>query len=292
MRMPKHWTIPNSSKYDKKAMSNILAIVSEWGYWGVELTGPMTKLEEAGHTLTYVTPKGTRPNALPPSYDEKFWDLPLAKYVNSTFDVQQVKSFKDSPKLDNPINLSQWMPERPYCSAPDYPRKWNEYQNVLRNRRRELSQYAGLLLVGGSGPIIDVVNNQRVHDIILGFFELQKPIAAICYGVAALVFARDFDVRSPIINGKHVTGHCLEYDYLDGTGFFGTNLNIGPPPYALEYLLRDAVGPNGQYHGNVGKETSVIVDYPFITARSLQCSHEFGEQFVKVLDKGLKRYGW
>jgi len=69
-----------------------------------------------------------------------------------------------------------------------------------------------------------------------------------------------------------VTGHCIEYDYHDGTGFVGTDFNMGPPPYVLEYILRDAVGPQGQYHGNFGKETSVIVDYPFITARSLQCS--------------------
>ena len=51
------------------------------------------------------------------------------------------------------------------------------------------------------------------------------------------------------------------------------------------------LGP-GRLHGNFGKATSVIVDYPFITARSLQCSHEFGDAFVEVLEKGLKRYGW
>jgi hypothetical protein len=57
-------------------------------------------------------------------------------------------------------------------------------------------------------------------------------------------------------------------------------------------MLADSVGPAGMYHGNFGKETSVIVDYPFITGRSLQGAHEFGEQFVNVLDKDLKRYGW
>lgn len=137
-----------------------------------------------------------------------------------------------------------------------------------------------------------MVNNQRVHDIILGFYKADLPISAICYGVAALVFARDFNERLSIIRGKHVTGHCIEFDYHDGTGFVGTDLNIGPPPYVLEYILSDAVGPEGQFHGNFGKKTSVVVDYPFITARSLQCAHEFGEQLVHVLDHGLTRYGW
>ena len=273
-------------------MKKILSVLSNYGYWGVELIGPMIKLEEAGYELVFATPKGARPVALPPSYDPDYWDPPLGKRVTTESDANQVKSIKDSPKLDNPINISSWMPERPYVSAPDYPWKWDAYVVAVKQHQEELSKYAGLLLVGGSGPIIDVVNNQRVHDIILGFYKLQKPIAAICYGVAALVFARDFNDRIPLILGKHVTGHCIEYDYLDGTGFVGTDLNMGPPPYALEYLLRDAVGPEGQYHGNFEKETSVIVDYPFITARSLQCAHEFGEQFVNMLDKGLKRYGW
>ena len=109
------------------------------------------------------------------------------------------------------------------------------------------------------------------------------PIGAICYGVAPLVFARDFNERKSIIRGKNVTGHCIEYDYHDGTGFVGTDFNMGPPPYTLEYILADAVGPRGAYHGNFGKRTSVIVDYPFITARSTPDSYLTGQKMVEVL---------
>jgi len=271
----------------------ILTILSNYGYWGVELTGPMAALEKAGYELVFATPKGGRPEALPPSYDTTYIDPPLGAPVTTEFDAKQVKAIKDSPKLDNPINISEWMPERPYFSAENFIRKWEGYFKKVKERQDEMNEeYAALLLVGGSGPIIDMVNNQRVHDIVLGFYNNNRPIAAICYGVATLVFARDFNEKTPIIRGKHVTGHCVEYDYHDGTGFLGTDLNMGPPPYVLEYLLSDAVGSEGKYHGNFGKETSVIVDYPFITARSLQCSHEFGAQFVNMLDNGLKRYGW
>ena len=270
----------------------ILAILSNHGYWGVELTGPMLKLEAAGYKLDFCTPKGERPIALPPSYDTSYTDPPLGCHVTTPEDAAEVMAVKDSPKLDNPIDLSAWIPERPYHSMPNFLRELEQYYKTIKQCQEELKQYDGLLLVGGSGPIVDMVNNQRVHEVILGFLKLNKPIAAICYGVACLVFARDFNERKSIIKGKHVTGHCIEYDYHDGTGFVGTDFNIGPPPYVLEYVLTDAVGPEGQFHGNFGKETSVIVDYPFITARSLQCSHEFGDAFVSVLDKGLKRYGW
>jgi putative intracellular protease/amidase len=275
------------------ATKKILAVVSNRGYWGVELTGPMAKLEQAGYTLDFVTPNGERPEALPPSYDTEYFDPPLGVCVTTPEDAEQVKSIKDSPKLDSPINLSEWMPERPYFSGDKFLRAWEDYFRKVKQRQEEMTAtYDGVLLVGGSGPIVDMVNNQRLHDIVLGFHRADKPIAAICYGVATLVFARDFNERTCILRGKHVTGHCIEYDYHDGTGFMGTDFNMGPPPYVLEYILRDAVGPDGMYHGNFGKQTSVIVDYPFITARSLQGSHEFGEQFVNMLDNGLRRYGW
>src|ERR671927_56276 len=161
----------------------ILAVMSEWGYWGIELVGPLKKLEAAGYSFDFITPKGKRSPVLPPSVDTTYVDPPL----------------------------------------------------------------------GVCGPIVDMVNNQRVHDLILGFWNKKMPIGAICYGVAPLVFARDFNERKAIIRGKHVTGHCLEYDYHDGTGFVGTDFNMGPPPYTLEYILRDATAPGGAYHGNFGK---------------------------------------
>jgi putative intracellular protease/amidase len=137
-----------------------------------------------------------------------------------------------------------------------------------------------------------MVNNGRVHELILAFVRAGKPVLAECYGVACLAFARNWEDRASILTGKHVTGHCKEYDYKDGTGFLTTDFNMGPPPYPLEYILRDATGPTGRYHGNVGHERSVIVDYPFVTGRSTPDSFLSGEKLVEVLESGLRRYGW
>lgn len=271
----------------------ILAVMSEYGYWGIELVGPLRKLEAAGYTFDFVTPKGKRAPCLPPSYDTTYIDPPLGTCVTTSEDKALVDEFEAGNALDATMNLSEMFPERPYFSTPNFIRALESYYETRKAAQEDaLSKYDAVLLVGGSGPIIDMVNNQRLHDLVLAFHAAGKPIGAICYGVATLVFARDFNERKSLLSGKHVTGHCIEYDYHDGTGFVGTDLNMGPPPYCLEYMLSDAVGPGGQYHGNFGKRTSVIVDYPFITARSLQCSHEFGDRFVDVLTKGLKRSGW
>lgn len=271
----------------------VLAILSEYGYWGVELVGPLEKLEQAGYTVDFMTPNGKKAEALPPSYDTSYIDPPLNYCVTTEEAAEKVKAFEAQNRLEKPLNMSEFIPERPYYSKQNFLREFEKYYNTVKKSIEQLtSTYDAVLIVGGSGPIVDIVNNQRVHEIILGFYRRDKTVAAICYGVAALVFARDFNERRSIIKGKHVTGHCLEYDYHDGTGFLHTDFNMGPPPYVLEYMLADAVGPEGQYHGNFGKETSVIVDYPFITGRSLQCSFEFGEQFVNMLDNNLKKYGW
>jgi putative intracellular protease/amidase len=273
--------------------NKVLAILSEYGYWGIELVGPLNKLEAAGYTVDFMTPNGKAAEALPPSYDSTYIDPPLGVCVTTPQHESDVKDFIALNRTSNPMSLKSFIPERPYYSAPDFLRKLESYYSKVKSSIAELTaKYDAIFLVGGSGPIVDMVNNQSLHELILGFYKKGLPVAGICYGVAPLAFARDFNERKSIIKGKHVTGHCIEYDYHDGTGFLHTDFNIGAPPYVLEYVMTDAVGPEGQYHGNFGKETSVILDYPFLTARSLQCSYEFGDVFVQMLNNGLTKYGW
>ena len=297
-------------------MRKILTVLSEWGFWGEELIGPLEVFDYRGYETRFCTPGGQRPRALPPSMTAGFIDPPLGKCVTSPEMAEKTKAI-DNPKnkrLDKPMNLSAWFPERPYWSGADDSgqaggkepvlRQWEDYYRRRDIAQNEANQYDALLLVGGSGPMIDMVNNYRVHDLIMGFIDRGKPVAAECYGVACLAQARDYNIRKSVIWGKHVTGHPIEYDYRNNTGVLnpGTGeilnnqdkqfVNFGPPFYTLEYILRDATGPDGQFHGNVGKAISVIVDYPFITGRSTADSEMTGRMLVEVLENGLKRYGW
>lgn len=301
----------------------ILFVLSEWGFWGEELIGPFEVLEAAGYAIEFATPNGKRPVALPPSMDPEYLDPPLGKSVTSKTMAEKVKKINDPANmaLSNPHSLAAWFPERPYWSekeeltysdAEGKPqsltsplRKWEAYYRLREKSQRDAtSRYDAIVLVGGSGPMVDMVNNYRVHDLILGFRERNMPVAAECYGVACLAQARNFDDAKSIIWGKHVTGHAKEYDYKDQTGVLdpetgqvltrksGNWVNLGPPFYTLEYMLRDATGPDGGFHGNVGRATSVIVDYPFITGRSTPDSYLTGEMLRNVLEQGLTRYGW
>jgi putative intracellular protease/amidase len=276
----------------RRNAKKILVILSEYGYWGEELIGPLSHFDQRGYEVVFATPTGKRAHALPPSMDPEFIDPPLGRSVTSEKVAKITKEIDDSDRLDDPIDISSWVPERPYTSDDDYLRKLEAYHRAVDVVAQEIEDYDAILIVGGSGPIVDLANNERVHQLILAFLRAGKPVAAECYGVTCLAFARDWEDRKSIIWGKHVTGHCKEYDYKDGTGFLGTDFQMGPPPYPLEYILRDATGPEGRYHGNFGKETSVIVDFPFITGRSTPDSYLTGEKIVEVLEDGLTRFGW
>ncbi|MBP0456298.1 type 1 glutamine amidotransferase domain-containing protein [Streptomyces montanisoli] len=271
----------------------ILVVLSEFGYWGEELVGPVEAFDARGYRITFATPTGQRAQALPPSYDPDYVDPPLGRSVTTRDMARKVREIDASTRLDSPLSLQQLIPERPYFSSLNHLRELEEYHRLRDAAVGDLvAGFDALVIVGGSGPIVDLANNERLHEVVLGFAAADKPILAECYGVAVLAFARDLETRASLLQGKHVTGHPKEYDYKDGTGFVGVDFNMGPPPYPLEYILRDATGPDGGFHGNVGKETSVIVDHPFVTARSTPDSAPSGELLVRVLENGLRRYGW
>ena len=274
----------------------ILVVLSEYGYWGEELLGPLTAFDRQGYRVDFVTPTGKRAHALPPSLDPGYVDPPLGRGVTTPEVAVAARELDESDRLDSPLDLGDLIPDRPYASVPQPLRAMEAYYRELAAATDELVSgtdgYDALTIVGGSGPIVDLANNGRLHELILAFVRADKPVLAECYGVACLAFARDWEDRASIIAGKHVTGHCKEYDYKDGTGFLQTDFNMGPPPYPLEYILRDATAPGGRYIGNVGKERSVVVDYPFVTGRSTPDSFLSGEKLVEVLESGLRRFGW
>ena len=53
-------------------------MLSEWGYWGEELIGPLETFDEAGYEVDFMTPTGKRPVAITVSMDPVYVDPPSA----------------------------------------------------------------------------------------------------------------------------------------------------------------------------------------------------------------------
>jgi len=274
----------------------VLIGVSESGFWVEELLKPIDRLKEAGIEYDFLVPTGKKvPFPDGASLDAEYIDPPLGRPVTAPDLAKRAKSTDWAKMFANRIALTDWMPLRPYLSPEGgYLQALEEYYAKRAQAWEHIDNYDALLLVGGGGAVVDLVNNNRLHDLILGFYYRNQPIAAECYTVTCLAFARELDSRKSIMKGKHVTGHTMEYDYTGGWAIFanGDYFNFEAPPFPLEYIMRDTVGPEGEFHGNVGRATSVIVDYPFITSRSVESSDEIGKVLVKVLNEGVKRYGW
>lgn len=274
----------------------ILIALSERGFWVEELLKPLDRLDAAGISYDFVVATGkTLPFPDGASLDETYVDPPLGRPVTSKEMSNRAKTGDWKKMFENRIALTDWMPIRPYLNqGAKYLETLEKYYTEREQAWKRLDNYDALLMVGGGGAVVDMANNNRLHDVILGFYYRNKPIAAECYTVTSLAFARELDTRTSILRGKHVTGHTMEYDYTANWAIFanGGYYNFEAPPFPLEYILRDTVGPDGQFHGNVGRSTSVIVDYPFITSRSVESSDECGLVLTKVLNEGLMRYGW
>ena len=109
---------------------------------------------------------------MPPSFDTTYIDPPLGVCVTTAEAAEKVNAFEASGRLATTQNLSEVIPQRPYFSTPDFLRAFEKYYADLKIAAEKITEeYAAILLVGGSGPIIDMVNNQRVHDLILAFYK-------------------------------------------------------------------------------------------------------------------------
>ena len=105
----------------------ILIVLSEWGYWGEELVGPLSEFDRVGYQVDFCTPAGKRPNEIPVSMDPDFFDPPLQRPVTTPEMAARVREIDDpataqGKRLDQPISLADWFPARSYFATQTFVR--------------------------------------------------------------------------------------------------------------------------------------------------------------------------
>jgi putative intracellular protease/amidase len=248
----------------------VLVVASNYGFWGEELQAPWDALTNAGYDLDIGTPQGKKPLPLVISVDPDFVD-PIQNYnVNPPEVCDRVKELLDSGVWDNPVKLSD-------VSMDDYD---------------------AIVLAGGLGADLDLLNNTALKDMILEAIAADKMVGAMCFAVGTLI-----NTRSPqnghksVIYGKAITAHPREWDFLADVDYVlygatdennGTNLVTPGFVVPLHDLAEDAVGPQGSVYADpaISRENpSVVVDWPFVTATSVESSIEYGKKLVETLEK-------
>jgi len=253
----------------------VLFVIPQHGYWASELTLTDQVFRAAGYEVDYVTPRGERPFPYGVSMDTTFHDQAWNAAQVSPGEAALGQRYHDRTtaegrRLNTPRNLDSWLPPTPRPQHGEAARE--TFRASLSKGLLEATQYAALVLVGGAGAYMDLGGNTSVRPLVGLFAALNRPVAAICYGVQVLIQATDPKTKVPLVWGRLVTGHSEQDDYTDGTtdvpveGGYGPN--YGSAPITLEQMIKLYTGPQGGFISRNGSPYMAVVDAPFITART------------------------
>ncbi|MFL5761009.1 MAG: DJ-1/PfpI family protein [Thermomicrobiales bacterium] len=253
----------------------VLFVVPQHGYWASELTLPDQVFRAAGYEVDYATPYGERPFPYGVSMDTTFRDQAWHEAQVSPGEAALGQRYHDQTtvegqRLNTPRNLDAWLPPTPRPHDGEAARE--PFRAALSKGLLEATQYAALVLVGGAGAYMDLGGNTSVRPLVALFAALNRPVVAICYGVEVLIQAADPKTKLPLVWGRLVTGHSEQDDYTYGTtdipveGGYGPN--YGSAPITLEQMIKQYTGPLGGFISRNGSPYMVVVDAPFITART------------------------
>lgn len=247
---------------------NILVLASNYGLWAEELQAPWDALKKAGHNLQLATYLGMTPLPGKISMDPEFVDPQQKIKMNPPELIARVNQILDSGEWDNPIKFAD----------------------------ANMNDYDALVIVGGAGSALDIAGNMLVHDLVLEAYKTGKIIGALCYAVGALAFTRDPENNmKSVIYGKNVTAHPHKWDF-SGPLEYGVVRETPENPgiklltngfvFPLQYMVEDAVGPNGTVASDPTtsrERPSVVWDSPFVTGLSVESAVAYGNKLVEVL---------
>ena len=212
------------------------------GFWAAELSHPYYEFTEAGYEVTIASPNGGKVevDALSDPRDPSKWsadDLISMGFLNTP---ELVALLENTPKL----------------STLDY------------------NSYDALVICGGQSPMFTFRKNADLHGAIRSFYEAEKPVAAFCHGVAALVDATLSD-GSYLVTGKTVTGFAnVEEEYSDKAA--GTRI--------MPWRLEDALGERGANYVQAGLfKQFAIRDGRLITGQQQYSGRKVAQLLIAAL---------
>jgi putative intracellular protease/amidase len=143
------------------------------GFWWSELTHPYWELTGHGYQVDIASPDGGRLEA-------DSWSDPRDDSRYSADDLLSL-GFINSPEHMKLVEASMPIAE----IAAD--------------------EYDAALFIGGQSPMYTFFEDERVHDLLAGFYEQGRVTAVICHATCTLLRSRLSDGR-PLVENKTWTG--------------------------------------------------------------------------------------
>jgi len=228
-----------------------------------ELVIPVMALVDAGYAIAFATPNGEKPYIDPVSDQVVHFDDEAA--------YRRARDFYDTdPSLNTVKTLA----------------------SVLAGG---LEGYAGFFTPGGQAPVVDLMQDDELGEILRFFHERNRPTAFLCHGpiatAAAMQRAREFraaliaqdaDGAKAAAQGWQYAGYRMtvysaseekpiEDQILHGKMYFHM-------PFALETAgARVEVGPDFAAH--------VVEDRELITGQNPRSDHPIARALIAALDR-------
>jgi len=251
--------------------SNATEIEIQGGGWGPtgnylnETVVPIMTVIGAGYGVQLATPNGTKPHMDKASDSATHFGGNLSAY-------EHAKTFWINDPVMNQVHT---------------------LRSVVADG---LDDFAGVFVPGGQAPVVDLMQDPLMGEILRHFHEQAKPTALLCHGPIALVAAmpRARDFRAALIGGNEAEAKELakgwQYAGYDMTIFSASEekwveseILHGKMYFTMPQALRAAGGD--VITGTIDFEPHVIVDREVITGQNPRSDHAVGEKLVEALDK-------
>jgi putative intracellular protease/amidase len=230
-----------------------------------ETVVPAMALVEAGYEIVLATPNGTQPFIDPVSDVAQHFDGDEAAYDRG-------RSFFDNdPAMVNVRTIRSVIDEG-------------------------LDNYAGVFAPGGQGPVVDLMQDADLGEVLRHFHERGKPTALLCHGpivsVAALPRAKDY--RAALIAGDLSKASDLARDW-QYAGYKMTVFSASEEKPIEDNVLHgklyfnmpDALSRLGGEVTTTPIDFSphVIEDRELITGQNPRSDHPIAARLVAALDR-------
>jgi len=280
----------------------ILLVASKFGVWASELTLVAGTLLAAGYQVKIASEDGSPPHFLAPSLDPNFVDGAWRCSVVSPEERDLAFDFLNPVSRRNGLLRRENVSDLSRLAKPpqigDYLKDSSllvKYRRALEQTLRIADDYDAIIIAGGSGAIPGFMDDRGLHNLILAFNALGKPIMAQCNGGLAVAQTINPSTGKSILYGRAVTTHCLLDEYQSGWGWtetfsestdkFWTSGRFdlkaysaaekwsspgttGNPLIDSEALFGNAAGPSGEFFSPAGTPYCVVVDDHIITCRT------------------------
>ncbi|KZN69028.1 type 1 glutamine amidotransferase domain-containing protein [Pseudoalteromonas luteoviolacea] len=239
----------------------------ETGVYLNELMEPVKLFLEAGHTLTFASPKGMAPRLDPVSdTPDHFLDVSQENYAahKALFNQLMIDDKAHSPVM-----------------------------SFSRIEQIGIEQFDAVFVPGGHAPLGDLVSNEQLGQFLRHFNATQKPTGLVCHGPVALLSAlpnaQQFEQQMKS-NGKAKAAKGWVYDSYKMTTFSNSEEAVATKYYLggdeLFYWPQDALTKAGGNYtrGERDWQPHIVIDRELITGQNNKSSVGVAKALLEKLN--------